>query len=491
MMQMFHIFRKDVRHLWVELGVYAGLLAVFVVAEPYTWAGAAVSGIQLVMLAGLLKLLIPVMWLSLVARLVQDEALVGDRQFWMTRPYAWGSLLAAKVLFVAVCVVLPFAVMQWALVARAGLELWPAVPAQGPELLLLALLVWLPFVAVAAVTRSVQRTFLTLLGTVVVLGLLVPTLASMTLMAPPRMVPPYTLGAFAVVFGGGLVSVLVYQYATRRTGQSNGALVALVVLMMLVYVGFARGYGGGLVDALTRLRFPVAGGVRLVLDGGPERYREHEGDVTKTTLQSLVPVTLPLRLEGLPEWENLDGTYASVTVEAEGFRYVSPWVRATLAQTSVSVPMLGSILREVEGKKVRVHLSLVAERVVAEAPQRVTVAERFAAPGWGRCELTESVVPNQNMVKCRYPFAVPTHMRVDNLVGGACNGGPQGRLVSSTTLNGMMPGVGLDPVVQEPLLLGAQVCEGTQLEFVKDRAVGRVRVEADVPGGWLGSYRVR
>jgi hypothetical protein len=143
----------------------------------------------------------------------------------------------------------------------------------------------------------------------------------------------------------------------------------------------------------------------------------------------------------------------------------------------------------VEGKKVRVHLSLVAERAVAEAPQRVTVAERFRVPGGGECELVESVVPNQNMVKCRYGFAFPPETRVNDMGGGACNPGPE-RLVAAGPLQSMGPLIGVDPMMQVPLLLHGRVCAGTRLEFVTDRVVGRVRVEADVPGGWLGSYRV-
>ena len=48
----------------------------------------------------MLKFLVPQMWLVLISRVVHDEGLVGDRQFWITRPYPWQILLTAKLAFI-------------------------------------------------------------------------------------------------------------------------------------------------------------------------------------------------------------------------------------------------------------------------------------------------------------------------------------------------------------------------------------------------------
>ena len=49
---------------------------------------------------GWLNLLLPLVWACVAALAVQEEPLVGDRNFWTTRPYRWPSLLGAKLMFV-------------------------------------------------------------------------------------------------------------------------------------------------------------------------------------------------------------------------------------------------------------------------------------------------------------------------------------------------------------------------------------------------------
>lgn len=48
-----------------------------------------------------------IFWLFLVIRVVQGESLVGDRQWWTTKPYVWWQLLLAKLLFVVVFICVP------------------------------------------------------------------------------------------------------------------------------------------------------------------------------------------------------------------------------------------------------------------------------------------------------------------------------------------------------------------------------------------------
>jgi hypothetical protein len=43
----------------------------------------------------------------MVFRVLQTESLVGDRQWWVTKPYDWRKLLAAKLVFVLVVILIP------------------------------------------------------------------------------------------------------------------------------------------------------------------------------------------------------------------------------------------------------------------------------------------------------------------------------------------------------------------------------------------------
>src|ERR1044071_985168 len=138
MRQAPHIFRKDVRYLWREICLVQAMAAIF------AWSTPEAIGL----------LLFPAMG-YLIARLVHAEALPGDRQFWITRPYRWQSLLAAKLLFILAFVNLPILLAQWRMVAAGGFPLAAYAPGMLWAQVLLILILSLPVAALAAVTRSI------------------------------------------------------------------------------------------------------------------------------------------------------------------------------------------------------------------------------------------------------------------------------------------------------------------------------------------------
>jgi ABC-type transport system involved in multi-copper enzyme maturation permease subunit len=114
MKQIFNIFRKDLRRFWREIAVSLALLVMYSWNDARGWAGEGNVGyagigalISYQFLSGLVVVLLPIAWAFLIVRVIQGEALVGDRQFWITRPYEWKKLLAAKVLFVAFTINVP------------------------------------------------------------------------------------------------------------------------------------------------------------------------------------------------------------------------------------------------------------------------------------------------------------------------------------------------------------------------------------------------
>ena len=170
MNQVLHIFRKDARHLWREIAASLALLVAFAWLDIRSWSqpyGAMATGVSVLlsaeMLPGLVNLLLPVSWIFLIVRVVQGESLVGDRQFWVTRPYDWKQLLAAKALFVLTFVNFPLLLADAFLLAHAGFH-----PTHYLAGLLWLQLMWILFLfvwltALAAVTNSVAQMLLALL----------------------------------------------------------------------------------------------------------------------------------------------------------------------------------------------------------------------------------------------------------------------------------------------------------------------------------------
>jgi hypothetical protein len=140
MQQAWHIFKKDIRFLRGEIALVWGLAFLFF----WTYeVSDNLGGIGSVLIAAALYL---------IARVMFAEPIPGSEQFWLTRPYRWGSLLAAKLLFILLCVNLPVLIARTAIVMAEGFPLFPALPGLLWSQGVMFLCVSLPVAALAALT---------------------------------------------------------------------------------------------------------------------------------------------------------------------------------------------------------------------------------------------------------------------------------------------------------------------------------------------------
>src|SRR5580704_3650909 len=120
MKQILHIFAKDASHQWLEILLSLAVIVGLVFACPSRWRTGAVGVVSfsslglLSNLPDLLVYMVPLSWWLLISPVIHEEKLVGDRQFWITRPYDWKKLLAAKVLFLIVFLYIPLLLAQGA-----------------------------------------------------------------------------------------------------------------------------------------------------------------------------------------------------------------------------------------------------------------------------------------------------------------------------------------------------------------------------------------
>ena len=106
MKQALHIFQKDIRYLRYDIAVTLAAVIAFTVTAAYNLS--------------LLAAFLPVTWWFLIARVIHAEPLPGHRQFWVTRPYRWQSLLGAKALFIAAFVNVPLLLADILIIHAAG-----------------------------------------------------------------------------------------------------------------------------------------------------------------------------------------------------------------------------------------------------------------------------------------------------------------------------------------------------------------------------------
>src|SRR6266550_1977942 len=124
MNQILHIFKKDARRHWPEILISLALLALFTRRELHPWKNLnAFSSLSpyFFILAG--RYITPAtifFWAFLIIRVVQGESLVGDRQWWVTKPYEWWNLLAAKLLFILIFISVPLFHVQLLLLHQFG-----------------------------------------------------------------------------------------------------------------------------------------------------------------------------------------------------------------------------------------------------------------------------------------------------------------------------------------------------------------------------------
>jgi hypothetical protein len=485
MIQSLHIFRKDLRHLWLDLLLYAALLVACSVVTPMTWNEANMSNTPLQLFAGLLKVLIPLIWLVLISRLIHDEALVGDTQFWITRPYRWTSLLSAKLIFLLFCVVLPFAVMQWALVLQAGANPLHAISGQLLVLLSTTLIVWLPFTVAASVKSVVQRMFLWLLAIVIVWGAVLTALGSSV---GPRMPFPLAAELMAIVIGALLVGTLVYQYASRDTRRSRAAFVAITVLFVAMFWSLEEGEIAALVNFSVRRHYPLSTNGPLQLVFNPNVIPSQDAGKGAHTIGKLVIARLPITLQGPVPITQLDHQNVSFVIDAPGYRYTSPWRPADLLDDNLMLFLPQAALDAAHGSNVHMHISEVAQRLMPGTPHAVIVASEFRVPGDGNCRLPSRL--SGDNVSCRYPYEIKLRTTIQGTVADdSCSSGPTHP--GMETLGTRFSGNGLDPTISIPLRLGGKICLGTQLTFTDYHPAENFRLELDIPSISLDRYLVR
>lgn len=223
MSQTLHIFKKDLRFLRLEIGLFL-LLNIVTIWLPF---------------ASTIEVLLRVAAVYLIARVVHAEAIPGHTQFWKTRPYRWQSLLLAKLIFIVCVLNVPIFVSRLLVLLGDGFPAATFLPDLIRSQVMMFLVICLPAAALAAVTASlVQFTFFAMnfviIAVVVEQMTVPPSLPAVRTLFEPLQWVWDALAGCAVI--AAAVAVIYLQYRRRRTGLSRGIALGVMVCTAICYL---------------------------------------------------------------------------------------------------------------------------------------------------------------------------------------------------------------------------------------------------------------
>ncbi len=517
MKQILHIFAKDSRHFWPEILISLALVGAFVWIYPSTWrsgnthyavAGAFLSGLaEGGFLAAILTVLIPVSWWLLIARVIHAEALVGDRQFWLTRPYEWKKLLGAKALFLLIFLYLPILIAQCLLLLRAGFHPLSFIPALLFNLFLITAILVLPLLAITTVTATFARMTVTLLALLVcfiVVSVIASLFSTNSISIPYRdhISIPFTLCLCA--------TVVVLQYAARRVSVSRLLLITLPIVLVLG--GLAVPESTLLSHAYPRPDAKQDAPVQLAL------LRDTPHPATAYLIRNQqIQVSIPLQVSGVAEGYALIPDDVKVTVDsANGSHWTSPWQafnnQAYLPGTSeswVSVLISRAFFDQVRSTPVTLHFTLALTQVQASNLRSIRLpTQDFSVPDFGICSPQADWIDGQVIgIGCRFALRQPklTYISV-RWQDRPClasqpsmNTGVQGDAWVGTLVRSPAD-FGITSVWSPPINLsnGSQVeggkpelrhvCPGTPVTFTQYNLSRRIQYDFTIPDFHFPSY---
>lgn len=391
MRQAIHIFKKDVRHLWIEIAVAllaAGLFA-FVHTNPAFWQSKA--RLPQTAASFFVSFLLPISWLVLIVRAIHGEPLTGDREFWQTRPYSWKSLLAAKATLMLLFVNVPMLFAQGTILQAHGFQLGAEFPALLWNQVLLTVASLLPVAALGALTSGMGQVLV--VGLVSYAGLLLlsfrlgPVAAALagSGWGPMEWIDTY----YALLLAALAISaIVIWQYAQRRTMAARIAAAGVVVVLAL---GTPISWTQAFAIQSHFSRRPVAdSSIRAGLNTSFQW-------MTRAAVQSGRGVTLsiPLQVTGMPDDvvakpEGITGTIegpggAVWRIEGPAQRNVTSTGQLITLRTTVDE----TFYRRIKDKPVAVRGYLFATLYGNRHETKVPfTGQRRRVPGMGMCTAT-------------------------------------------------------------------------------------------------------
>jgi len=412
MLQILQIFHKDGRRHWLEILASLVLLGAYAhhVMHPWLREPSAMYIGRFFWMNELITPALVMFWFFVILRIVQGETLVGDRQWWVTKPYVWWKLFLSKCLFVFAAISLPLFFVQLYLLFINGFPVFPNLLGVLRMQAALVLTLFLSAFLLGALTRNLAQAILTIVALFVAFFTGVRLFAdgfSLSL-SGPGLVPDSIQSGLSFLFTIGL---LLWQFAFRRTWQSRGLLCLGVALVaILASLPGDKNYventyplvKDNQAPARIELNFPAQGQKA----GKEERWSEFIPEVY---------LHVPLKISGLAPGGQLSFEGMKLTLTAsDGAVWTKGW-RSIFAQVwpedeavELTYGMNRKDFEKWKDTTVRVQIELAMSRYVEDQPREVVLpAGVFSDPELGTCRINPD---NASQVECMRPFHAPSYL---------------------------------------------------------------------------------
>lgn len=513
MNQTLHIFKKDTRRQWLEILASLVALALFAKLTPNQWNfSRAASHWQTLMQLSIL--LVPATWCVLIVRLVQDEGLVGDRQFWLTRPYEWKRLLFAKALFVVAWIYVPLLLAQAAILREAGFSALTGLAGWHLNLMMLSAYVLLPLAAVATITENFARMSLTLLGAIGV-GIAAGYLANQPRGGYESNGPYSSQPWIIAVLVAGVVLGVVLQYAWRRVWLTRTVMIATLLLAVGVQTVFMWTADG----AISRAYSDNGAAPMQVVTGVPPLYNQFVR-LSPSERPGMVYVAVPVEVSGVADGAAVEVDDVKITVEDTAGSWTAPWWSSQTMRflpgthyTEVQTMLPRDQFKRLVLGNATMRVSLAVTKLAAGDASAATLpySDDFAVRDFGNCS-TRYLYRFSSQLLCRSALGQPPLTRVsatwypktcsdermpnDPLTAAGWSGSVL-RHVNGNPLFAVGPVIiNLNPDWHDQHEMyatrGYALCPGTVVHFQPYGVAGQTQVSFDVPNSYfkIPGYRM-
>lgn len=516
MNQFLHIFQKDARKHWLEILISLALLAMYTLHVSPLWPESPgysylhAGSIFFPFVSGFVTPALVLFWGFLILRVVQDETLVGDRQWWVTKPYVWWKLLLAKLLFVVAFISLPLFIAQLYLLGHAGFpvvsNLLGVMRMQFEIPLLLILISFL----LACLTRNLAQA---LVGIGLAVLFLIVMLSISSSMSSHDMRETSKLWDNIQVFLllAPFLVVPIWQFARRRTWPSRGVLIGCVTASTLVSF-----IPGPTIERSYSLVPETNAPVKFSLSSAPQKKNPAPAGTIRQTI-----LNLPLDVSGIAQSTLI--VVEDMEVHADSAEE-SRWSDGWQAQPAHLWPesehqIFGYRMKQQEyeqakSKTLNLHVQLLlSEFKEVDAHTIQLLADSFHDPYLGVCRISPTYPGG---LECFRPLRGPSYIARFDEATSPClsaedrmqNAPPGwGKAYASMALEpNSAPSAVLNPVVQYQLYFAFDAvhpsadenlprkydsvtfCPGAEIQIMRPKFQRKVRVQIDLPNRRLEEF---